>query len=327
MLQTLEQVVGSEPLPPHGLNPLVPRDLETICLKCLHKEPAQRYDSAAELAEELRRFLAGEPIEARPADSLERAWRWCRRNPVVAALLALVATTLVLGAAVASGLAVWALGERDRANDETHLAQDNEQRALKAEKHAEEEARKARDEERQKDRQLTRAEGLLYAAQLERAQQRWEHGNAGAAADLLDSARWDYRGFEHRHLHSRFNASHLTFTGHTGWVRGIAFSPDGTRLVSGSYDQTVKVWDAHTGQQLLELKGHPGQVSSVAFSPDGRCLASGSADKTVKVWDAHTGQQLLTLKGHTSYVTSVAFSPDSKRIASGAGYLFTNSGR
>jgi hypothetical protein len=101
-------------------------------------------------------------------------------------------------------------------------------------------------------------------------------------------------------------------------VRSVAFSPDGARLASGSVDDTMKVWDARTGQELLSLQGHTVWVTSVAFSPDGARLASGSEDHTVKVWDARTGQELLTLKGPTSEVISVAFSPDGTRLASGS---------
>jgi hypothetical protein len=101
-------------------------------------------------------------------------------------------------------------------------------------------------------------------------------------------------------------------------VSSVAFSPDGGRLASGSYDGTVRVWDAASGQPLLSLQGHTGGVASVAFSPDGRLLASGSYDKTLKVWDAGTGQPLLTLTGHAGWVRSVAFSPDSRRVASGS---------
>jgi hypothetical protein len=90
----------------------------------------------------------------------------------------------------------------------------------------------------------------------------------------------------------------------------VAFSPDGQRLASASADQTVKVWDGRSGQELRTLRGHTGPVSSVAFSPDGQRLASASADQTVKVWDGCSGQELLTLRGHRGPVTSVAYSPD-----------------
>jgi hypothetical protein len=96
----------------------------------------------------------------------------------------------------------------------------------------------------------------------------------------------------------------------------VAFSADGTRNDSGSMDQTVKVWDAQTGKELLTLKGHTDWVTSVAFSADGTRIVSGSMDQTVKVWDAQTGKELLTLKGHTNGVSSVAFSPDGKRLVS-----------
>ena len=109
----------------------------------------------------------------------------------------------------------------------------------------------------------------------------------------------------------------LSLKGHTGSLTSVAFSADGKRIVSGSYDKTVKVWDADKGTETLTLKGHTQPVSSVAFSADGKRIVSGSYDKTVKVWDADKGTETLSLKGHTEGVTSVAFSPDGKRIVSG----------
>ena len=98
----------------------------------------------------------------------------------------------------------------------------------------------------------------------------------------------------------------------------MACSPDGRRIVSGSWDGMLKVWDVATGREILTFKAHPVAIHSVAVSPDGRQVVSGSRDKTLKVWDAATGQQTLTLIGHTSWVWCVAFSPDGRRIVSGS---------
>jgi WD40 repeat protein/serine/threonine protein kinase len=105
----------------------------------------------------------------------------------------------------------------------------------------------------------------------------------------------------------------------SGGGLGVAFSPDGQRLASGSQAGLVTVWDARTGKELLTLRGHAGAVPGVAFSPDSKRIASASGDHLVKIWDANTGQEVLTLRGHDERVESVAFSPDGRYLASGSG--------
>jgi WD40 repeat protein len=106
--------------------------------------------------------------------------------------------------------------------------------------------------------------------------------------------------------------------GHTHWVLAVAVSPDGRTIVSGSRDNTLKVWDAHDGRLLRSLAGHTAWVNAVALSPDGRTIVSGADDRTVKVWDAHDGRLLRSLEGHTDAVNAVALSADGRTIVSGA---------
>ena len=106
--------------------------------------------------------------------------------------------------------------------------------------------------------------------------------------------------------------------GHSDSVYSIACSSDDTRIVSGAWDNTVRVWDARTGSELFRLEGHSHSVNSVAFSSDGTRIVSGGTDKTVRVWDARVGKELSRLEGHSDRVTSVAYSFDDTRIVSGA---------
>ncbi|KAK4443458.1 putative vegetative incompatibility protein HET [Podospora aff. communis PSN243] len=115
-----------------------------------------------------------------------------------------------------------------------------------------------------------------------------------------------------------WNACTQTLEGHSYPVNSVAFSPDSKLVASGSYDNTIKIWDAATGACTQTLEGHSSYVRSVAFSHDSKLMASGSDDKTVKIWDAATGACTQTLEGHSSYVRSVAFSHDSKLVASGS---------
>ncbi len=110
----------------------------------------------------------------------------------------------------------------------------------------------------------------------------------------------------------------LTLRGHTNTVRSVAFSPDGKRALTGSYDKTAVLWDATSGEKLRTFRGHTDWVYSVAFSPDGQRVLTGSVDKAAVLWDAATGDKLRTLHGHTAPVNSVAFSPDGKRVMTGS---------
>jgi serine/threonine-protein kinase len=170
-LDTVLQVIRDEPVPPRQLQSKTPRDLDTICLKCLEKDPPRRYASAAALAEDLRRFRAGEPVVARPVGRLGRGWRWCRRNPAVAGLLAAVAATLVLGTAVAALLAVRAEAsarlartEKEAADRQRAAAEASETKATAEKGRADREAKAARESDRRH----------LYLAQMQLAQRAYD---------------------------------------------------------------------------------------------------------------------------------------------------------
>src|SRR5258706_328526 len=120
-------------------------------------------------------------------------------------------------------------------------------------------------------------------------------------------------------LESNWSSCLMTLRKHSDRVTTVVSSPDGGLLASASDDETIKLWDPHTGEHLRTLEGHSSSVTSVAFFPDGGLLASGSWDKTIKHWDPHTGEHLRTLEGHSSKVTSVAFSPDGGLLTSVSG--------
>ena len=197
-LDTMMQVIRAEPVSPRQLNAGIPVDLETICLKCLQKEPVRRYVSAEALAADLRRFRGGEPILARPVGRIERTAKWVRRNPAVATLLATVAVLLLAGAGAGWGLVAWALGEASRADDAAADALAAAQRADDAADEAKGEAIKAKlakelaiargkialDRAKELDAEQKRTRQQLFTAQLARVAAIHEH-RPGLALDLL----------------------------------------------------------------------------------------------------------------------------------------------
>ena len=320
-LETMEQVKSIEPVPPSRLVPKLPRDIETICLKCLQKEPAKRYDSVLLLAEDLRRFQADEPIVARRLGGLERAGRWCRRNPVIATLAGAVAAALLGGTIVSAYFAVRAHRGEALALQKAAESADNARRATLQTERANLEARRASDSRRSSERRL-------YIAQMNLAARAWQDGNTKLVAEYLDRYRQvqpgqtDLRGFEWYYLERKGGMDLRTLRGHTHHIMGVAFDPQGGRLVSASYDGTLKVWDSATGREIRTLVRDSGDVFCAAFSPDGRHVAAGSSDHNVTVWDVDTGQAVRILRGHSALVLGVAYSPDGRQIAS-AGHDWT----
>jgi WD40 repeat protein len=325
-LETLEQVVNRAAAGPRSLNPRVDRDLETICLKCLHKEPARRYATAAELALDLERYLNHEPIRARPAGRLRHAWSWCRRNPAVAVLSAALLLSLVAGVIVSAGLAWRALAEADTARKQKQLADENADRA---------------------DREKRFAQRQLYLARMGLARLAWRDGHLERLANLLDATRpsagaaeeqEDCRHFEWYYFDRLLHGQLRSFQP-AGWagVEAVAVSPDSRRLAASRWNQ-VTAWDTQSGAVLFSP-----QVTTayaLAFDATGGRLAcgSGSARSMVQqavfgsgrgripvaglltVWDVAAGKTLLSTQEPGFCIGAVAFSPDGKKLAGTTGF-------
>ncbi|VTR97956.1 WD40 repeat domain-containing serine/threonine protein kinase [Tuwongella immobilis] len=278
-LDTLVQVKTMDPVSVRHLQPRVPVDLETICMRCLQKVPSRRYPTAADLADDLDRFCRGEPIAARPPSTWERIWRWSRRHPIaVSAVLSTLVT--LLGSLVvllmmyreASDLAV-------RENQARVQAQENEQNVERLRVDAEIELART-----------TLARGCSLAEQGNAASGLYEIGRSlkmirefqsdesptmqarRPEIDRLElAARQASAGWLHQHLiRPRLEIAHPHFT----WCG--AFSPNGRWLVTGCGDERARIWDAETGtlRQMTPEQGGP--VLKVQISPDSRYFAAAS---------------------------------------------------
>jgi WD40 repeat protein/serine/threonine protein kinase len=350
---TLAQVLNTDPVPPRRLNPAIPADLETICRKCLQKEPERRYPSAQELADELTRFLGHEPIRARPISPPEKLWRWSRRKPLLASLILLVQ---VVGALGLLGI-LWQWRRAERSAEAEHRERDTAQAAN-------------RDLQRANLR-LAETIGLL---ELERAEDLFRSGDAAngvahlaamlrrdpsyhIAASRLVSALvhrdWALPAtppMRHRERvmmagfspEARFvltagwdktarvweaaTGQPLATFQHDGALVSARYSPDGRRIVTASDDGTARIWDAMKGGTLqepsvwssafarFELR-HDGKVNWAEFSRDDQLVVTASADKSARVWDAASGALKQELRGHKSEILLARFSPDGKFVA------------
>jgi WD40 repeat protein len=273
-VETLHALLHDEPTAPRALNRAVPRDLETICLKCLQKEPAQRYTSARALAEDLRHFIHGEPLQARPVGTADKVWRWCRRKPALATVLLLLLLSFALG--MAGVLWQW-----HSARQNAFIARQNlyaadigaAQRALEQ-------------------------DNLRQALDLLRKQ-------------VPNSGETDLRGFEWRYLWRQCQSEELFSlpTRNTSWATTVAFSPDGRSLATagrpGLEPVTIEIWDLASRKAKTAKSVPTYQVRSLSFSPDGRSLAVAS-EVGLCVWDAQTFQLLRSLADDPAVA---AFSP------------------
>jgi WD40 repeat protein/sRNA-binding protein len=325
----------TEPQSARQRNRRVPRDLEAVCVKALAKRPEGRYGSCGELADDLRRWLEGDPVRARPLPKAIRLMRWCRRNAAVAALVAGIAVLTVAAALVSGHFAVVAYHKAGEARAKAEEARQEQERAEREEGRANQKA-----DEAQKEAERVRAAKLLadrnlYVAHINLAKREWDQGNVARVVELLDGQRpertggTNFRGWEWYYLSRLCRTELQTWQARIGppikedfpaglyrVIPGaVSFSPDGHLLAGAAWGRTVKVWDTDKGGELLTLKGHTAFVSGVSFSPDGRRLASAGADGALKVWDARTGQEVFSLPASGC----VCYSSDGKRLAAAAG--------
>jgi WD40 repeat protein/tRNA A-37 threonylcarbamoyl transferase component Bud32 len=295
-VDTLRRLATDLPRPVSEFRDGVPRDLQAICLKCLEKDPSERYRTAHELSADLERFISGGPVAARPVGLVRRATKAYRRQRrlirvVLLASAVVIATMLFLIRRIASvsvpkvdaeaqytadiraSFSIWNEND-DRIHDNPNAAND-------------------------------------MAALL--------------ARDIPAKEQVDRRGFDWHYLWRLCHPAEVVGTlpqiaswqAHTGDAYFVTFSRDGSRLASAGRDRTARVWDGMTGHPICVCSGHSGDVNCVDFSPDGELLATASEDHTVKVWDARTGKQKFTLVGHAAEVVAAVFSADGKTLISG----------
>jgi WD40 repeat protein/serine/threonine protein kinase len=345
-LESVHLMLSEEPLPPSRLRPGLPRDLETICLHCLEKDPRRRYATAGLLADDLEHFLAGEPIRARPTPVWERAWKWTRRHP----LNALLTSALVMTVAVAYSLVLW---QWHRAEEERQLTDDARRGALTsatAERQARDDAQvlsanlllergvslceagdygpgllwlaRVLDAAPTRDRGLRRSARLLlggWGEQLRLPNAVIPLGDEIEAAALSPDGRLYAAAIGSRVILRAVDASDGCCPPllHGGPVTAVTFSPDGGTLLTASADGTARLWDVTTGQPRGEPLRHKGAVAVVIFGSNGKVVLSAGAGGEARLWDAVTGQPRSEWLEHGSAIASAALSPDCGSIATG----------
>ena len=271
-------------------------DLEWIPMKALRKDRTERYQSAARLAEDLTNYLEGKPLEAGPESAAYRIKMFARRNRLMFRSLVIVVLSFVLGSmglayglVVANSARVVANSARDRAE-----AKAEDERLARIE---------AEDAREVADRQV-------YLSHISVADAAIATGSVRQARLRLEACDPRRRGWEWHHLAARLDGSLAVLTGHTRSVRQCAISPDGTVLLTGSWDGSARLWNAVTGDRIAKLSGHTDYLTAAAFDSTGERVVTASRDKTARIWNASTGIQIAPLEGHDGEVLHASFSPD-----------------
>jgi WD40 repeat protein len=317
--ETERQLLSEDPVPPSRLNASVPRDVETVCLKCLEKDPSRRYASAADLADDLERFVRDEPVRAVPMSRAGHTARWVQRHRPLAASLAGVAVLLVL-LTVTSLVASAHFRRMER--QQRALAEENGKIAQEKEVQRGKAVRAEREEADLRRRAEIEGETLrqnLYFNQMNLGAQAAMYpsgiGRVGEWLRPWASSRPDLRNWEWYYLNGLCHRE-LATLGTIDGVAHVAWSPDGRQFAAASTDGDVVLWDAAEARELRRFTGHAGEVDRIAWSPDGTRLASAGRDGRVRVWDVATGKAAFTYEGHRDRVSAVAWNADGKRIAS-----------
>jgi WD40 repeat protein len=293
-LDVVMMVTRDEPVPPGKIRGKLPRDLETICLKCLEKQPAKRYASAADLADDLHRFLAGEPILARPIGFAGRAIKWTRRHPAWATMSAVLALGLI--AFIVAGF----IHNIQLQNANTQLED-----ALGT-------AREKSEESRQRLVRLNVASGNRML----------EEGDwFGALVYYAEALRLDQGSSRHEEMHRLRIGSVLrqcpdlkqTWI-HDRAIRQVSFSPDGQRVLTASDDGTACVWDVESGLQVGKTARQGKPIVSAEFSKDGKCFLTACSDGAACIWDSATGTLRTTFQ-HGKSLLQAAFNPEGSQVA------------
>jgi WD40 repeat protein/serine/threonine protein kinase len=310
-LELVERIKEEDPPRPRTLDHHIPRDLETIVLKAIEKEPEQRYQTAEAMAEDLRRFLADEPIRARQVSTSERYWRWARRNPTIAVLSGVLIGVLLLAT----------IGSLTAAQQFHTQAGTQKSLAIK-----EAVARRKADEAnaglRSKENELRRT---VYSTRSNLAMAAWDTNNVSLMRGLLDIMRPpsgdpDLRGWEWRYLWQLGHEDRLTLRAPETRFTDVVFSPDGQSLAGLERNGRIHFWDCRSGQlrrtteittrdEKSDLSPESG-VHSIAFSPDGRSLAGPGPDASLVLYAVDTGLPRFRFVGSPGAVLRLAWSPD-----------------